>query len=83
MYRKYVLDNEDCPVFEPVLIYLFMYFFWGGGKDAFLLRCVHLSPGNLKPVFVSLCAQEISRLLKESVHPECREGSPLAYTGSM
>lgn len=82
MYQKYVLDNEDCPVFEPVLIYLFIHgiFFC---KDAFLLRCVHLSPGNLKPVFVSLCASEISRLLKESVHPECREGSPLAYTGSM
>lgn len=25
MYQKYVLDNEDCPVFEPVLIYLFIY----------------------------------------------------------
>lgn len=28
MYQKYVLDNEDCPVFEPVLIYLFMEFFF-------------------------------------------------------
>lgn len=28
MYQKYVLDNEDCPVFEPVLIYLFMEIFF-------------------------------------------------------
>lgn len=40
-------------------------------------------PMNLKPIFVSLCAEQISRLLRDSLHSEGWEGSPLGYTGSM
>lgn len=66
-----------------LLIYLL---FVNNSLHAFLLGCVHWfasTPMNLEPTFVSLCAEQISTLLKDSVHPEGSEGTPLAYTGSM
>lgn len=41
------------------------------------------TPLNLELVFVSQCAEQISRLLKDSVPPEGPERSPSAHTGSM